>query len=461
MSPSPPVNRRRFLGQLGLAAGALCLKGCGGGGSGGAAPPPRPKFFLGVGIENTWMVQADPAIDGARRSLDEFALTGHDAQWREDLERAAGLGINCIRYGMPWPRIEAAPGSFDFSALRERLAFLASLGITPILDLIHYGTPAWMKDGIGDPLFPEAFERYARETARAVGDLVTHFTPYNEPQVATALCGAVGTWPPYASGQAAFATIGVRVARAMVLASAGLRAVLPACKLVSAESVNWALADELLPGLAGQGAEAEDMRAAIGSFPASLAYGKVAPEHGFGAGLASLGASRPELAWIHGQAQPPDIVGYNHYPDLVDYAAFPDFTRGGSGPVDEAADEAARRVEQGLRRARAYFGRDIFLTETSAGLGHEARAAYASALGRMAARLRAEGFPLAGLNWWPLLQAVRWEYREESSRPLGDFLAPGGWNNGLYDVVAEPDGRLRRVPTPAIAAFRSLSQVLP
>ncbi len=278
--------------------------------------------------------------------------------------------------------------------------------------------------------------------------------------MATALSAAVGRWPPYASSAGAFAATGVRVARAMVLASQALRAELPTCRLVSAESVNWALADTLLPDLPAQGAQAEEWRAAIGSSPASLAYGLVAPDHRWGTVLASLGVPRADLEWLQANAQPPDIVGYNHYPDIVDFPGGPDFTRGGSVPLAAAAEEAALRAERALRRAQAYFGREVFLTETSAGLDPAARAAYAGALGPMVKRLQAERFPIAGLCWWPLLQAVRWEYREESSKPLAAFLAPGEWNNGLYDVAAEPDGTMRRVPTAAVAAFRSLAQAL-
>lgn len=453
------VTRRQFLGRLGIAASALCAKACGQGGSGAPAAA-RPDFFVGVGIENSWMVQVDPAMDGNRRALDEFALTGHDDQWREDFLLAADLGINCMRYGMPWPRIEASPGVFDFSALRTRLEFLATLGITPILDLIHYGTPAWMKDGIGDPQFPDALDRYAQATASNLGGLVRHFTPYNEPQVAAAQSGALGIWPPYASDAQEYARIGVRVARALVLASRTLRANLPGCRLISAESINWSLADTLLPDLAARGALDEDLRVAVGSFPASHAYGKVPPEHAWSARLASLGVPRADLDWLHANAQPPDILGYNHYPDIVDFPGGPDFTRGGSVPLDAAADEAASRVEQGLRRARDYFGRDVYLTETSAGLDPAARAAYAMALGRMVGRLRAQAFPLVGMNWWPLIEAVRFEYRDEVSEPLGAFLVPGEWNNGLYDLVAEPDGRLRRVPTVAVTAYRNLAQAL-
>jgi hypothetical protein len=443
------------LGQLGAVAGSVGLGACGKDESLVPAAP-RPSFYFGVGIENTWMVQADPASDGPRRALDEFALTGHDAQWRADLQLATGLGVNCVRYSLPWPRIETAPRVYDFTDLRVRMEFFASLGIVPILDLIHYGTPEWMQAGIGDPRFVDSLADYARRSAEQLSGLVTHFTPYNEPQVAAALCGATGTWPPYGNTPARFAELGVRIARAMVSCSRSLRSVLPHATLISADPINWQLADALFPDLDEDDAD-EALRAAVGSFPASLAYGMVPPGHPLFELLLQLGVSAAELEWLAKNGEPPDIVGYNHYPDIVDFPHGPDFTLGGSLPLEQAAYAAGARVERGLRRAQAYFGGSIYLTETSAGLTTGARAAYATALGGLTARLRDDGFPLVGLNWWPLVQAVQWDYRDRVGQPLGDFFVPGGWNNALYDVHMRNDGSLERIATPAVEAFRSIA----
>lgn len=421
---------------------------------------PRPEFYLGVGIENTWMVQADPEKDGSRRVLDEYALTGHDAQWRDDLLLVAGLGANCVRYSLPWPRVEVAPRVYEFGALRRRLEYLASLGLVPILDLIHYGTPAWMQDGIADPRFVDALGDYARATAEHLGDVVTHFTPYNEPQVAAVLCGATGTWPPYASSPTAYAELGVRIARAMITCSRGLRSALPHATLVSADPVNWQLADAFFPDLAETDPSSEALRAAVGSFPACLAYGKVPLQHPLAKLLTDLSVPAADLAWLEENGERPDIFGYNHYPDIVDYSHGPDFTLGGSIPLAQAARAASARVELGLRRAQAYFGGRIYLSETSAGLSAEARAAYATALGELVEGLRGSGFPIVGLNWWPLVQAVQWEYRDMVAEPVSEFFTPGGWNNALYDVVARPDGSLARVANPAATAFRNLAALL-
>ena len=71
--------------------------------------------------------------------------------------------------------------------------------------------------------------------------------------------------------------------------------------------------------------------------------------------------------------------------------------------------------------------------------------------------MREERVPLRGVNWWPLFDTIQWDYREQPDRPLTDFLYEGGWNNGLYRIEPQPDGALKRVPTPAVEAFRQIT----
>ena len=442
------TSRRQFL-EHALSAGASALfAGCS---SARQPPPARAAFRWGIGIENTWMMQADPAKDGMRRPLDEFELTQHYERWEDDIRLAADLGITTIRYSLPWSRAEPLPGSYDLGWLDGPLALMAELEIEPVFDLIHYGTPAWMGDGIGDERFPDALAAYAAHAAEQLGERVTRYTVHNEPQVSALLSGITGTWPPYASSTNEWAALGTRIARAMVLASQTLRAARSDVALISAEAIHWLAAGALFPDT-----EDEDLVLAVGSFPSSLAYGKVAPGHPFAELLVELGVPASELSWLFENAEPPDVLGYNHYPDIADFPGAPDFTREGALPLADAAREAALRVEEKLRRAQRYFELPVCVSETSAGLAGEARAAYATALGEMVARLRAEAFPLVGLSWWPLYEAVQWAYRDHPELPLSDFIVPGGWNNGLYDLAIGPAGELERVPSPAVAAFRAI-----
>lgn len=416
-------------------------------------PDPFAEFRWGVGLENTWMVQADPTLDGRRRPLDELELTGHYERWRHDLDLVAGLGVRVVRYGHPWPALEPSPGAYRWEALDAPIDRMVSLGLEPILDLLHYGAPAWMPAGVGDPRFEEAFARFAAAAARHFRGRVRGFTPCNEPQVSAAFSGAHGVWPPYGRSLGEWARLGLRIARAMALASIEIRGASPGAAILSVDPVNWLLADALFSSLPREPEAAERLRVDTGSFPACLAYGDVGADHALWERLVELGADERELGWLAAHGEPPDVVGYNHYPDLEEPPGT-DFTRRGAVPADRGARAAASRVEAGLRRVHARHGRPVMLTETSAGLSGDARAAYVRAIADLARRLLGSGVPLRGVVWWPLVQAAQWAYRELPDLPLEDFLAPGGWNNALYDLGPGLD----RLPTTAVEALRAAAR---
>ena len=119
-----------------------------------AAPLSRPKFYWGVGIENCWMAQVDPAKDGNRRLLDVFLQMQHYDKVEAGPGPGRRVGCNCIRYSVPWYKAEPKPGVYDWSWIDKPVDYLVhKLKIIPIMDLIHYGTPAWMADGVIDPRF--------------------------------------------------------------------------------------------------------------------------------------------------------------------------------------------------------------------------------------------------------------------------------------------------------------------
>jgi hypothetical protein len=68
------------------------------------APIGTAGFTWAVGIEDTFIAQPHPRTG---RVLDEYEITGHYAR-RDDLRRAADLGIDAIRWGQPAPARDAA-----------------------------------------------------------------------------------------------------------------------------------------------------------------------------------------------------------------------------------------------------------------------------------------------------------------------------------------------------------------
>lgn len=425
-------------------------------------PLPAPKFYWGVGIENCWMAQTDPARDGNRRLLDVFQQMNHYEKWQEDLDLARDAGVNAIRYSVPWYKAEPKPGVYDWSWIDKPVEYLVEkLEIIPIMDLIHYGTPTWMPDGIIDERFPEAIGRYAGAMAGHFKGLVNHYSPHNEPQLTCIFCGLTGRWPPYRKSPESWAKIGVAVAKGMVEEMNAIRAAIADAVIVSVDPWMTGVVDSHI-SLPKDDPRREEIGRASASYPASLAYGKIEAANPFAAWLEKRGVTAREMEWFGPNARKPDILGYNFYPDFgFDWNDSPenrtkDFARGGTMPLKQAAHEAVARITPGIVQAQRYFDLPVYLTETSAGFSTEARVAYIEALGEWVAGLRRQNFPLVGINWWPLFETIQWDYRENPQKPLADFIYPGGWNNGLYRIQPEPNGNLARIATPAAAAYREI-----
>ena len=134
-----------------------------------ASPLPTPKFYWGVGIENCWIAQTDPQRDGNRRLLDVFLQMQHYDKWKEDLDLVKEVGFNTIRYSVPWYKAEPKPGVYDWSWIDKPVEYLVDkLKILPIMDLIHYGTPAWMADGVIDAAVPRGHRALCRAPWRPI-----------------------------------------------------------------------------------------------------------------------------------------------------------------------------------------------------------------------------------------------------------------------------------------------------
>ncbi len=192
-------TRRKFLEEMLLATGSAVLSNAAiASAEKRTTPLPNPKFYWGVGIENCWMAQTDPARDGKRRLLDVYLQMQHYDKWKGDLDLLPSTGVNCIRYSVPWYKAEPKPGIYDWSWIDKPVEYLVNkLKIIPIMDLIHYGTPVWMPDGVIDERFPEAIANYAGAMATHFKGLVNHYSPHNEPQLTCLFCGLTGRWPPY------------------------------------------------------------------------------------------------------------------------------------------------------------------------------------------------------------------------------------------------------------------------
>ena len=68
-----------------------------------------------------------------------------------------------IASGARTSKIEASRGKFDWAIADERIAELKKLGIEPLMDVMHFGTPLWLKQAVGDPEFPRRWSASPRQ----------------------------------------------------------------------------------------------------------------------------------------------------------------------------------------------------------------------------------------------------------------------------------------------------------
>jgi beta-glucosidase len=298
-----------------------------------------------AGIEDTFVPQTSPG----RRALDEYELTGHYESWREDLDLAAATGADMIRYGIPWYRVNPAPGAWDWAWTDKVLDHLLSLGLAPIADLMHYGCPLWLEREFANPDYPERVAEYAARFADRYGEAVRFYTPMNEPLLNAMYCGEDGRWPPALTGDEGFVTLVRQLARGIVrtqqaIGEAGVDPVFvhveatfryaggPAERIQLLEHRNWLVYD--------------------------LLFGRVGTEHALHLYLAENGFPDEDFAFFREHPTEPDILGINYYPHLTTNELLP-------GGGRHSVWSGAQGIEELIRGFHVRYNKPIFWTETS------------------------------------------------------------------------------------------------
>jgi beta-glucosidase/6-phospho-beta-glucosidase/beta-galactosidase len=148
-----------------------------------------PDFAWAVGEEGS-----DPLVlaDGVPYRQDQFAQSGHYTHVDEDLRSVAELGIEIVRYGVPWRLTEPEPGQYDWTLWDGAMAGCDAHGLEPIVDLLHFGLPDAF-DGFADQRWIESFCRYVDAFLNRYRE-PRWFTPINEPAVTAENSGCLGMW---------------------------------------------------------------------------------------------------------------------------------------------------------------------------------------------------------------------------------------------------------------------------
>ena len=405
------------------------------------SPVDGSSFWWAVGIEDTFVTWPYPRTG---RTFDAFALTQHDRRWASDIDLVADLGVSVARYGLPWPLINSRPGHWDWAWIDRAVDRLLQRGITPIVDLVHYGTPRWLDNAFLNPDYPRWVADYAARAAERFRGRIHLWTPLNEPRMTAWHCGRTGMWPPYGRSWRSFADVLLALVRGIAATVQVLAEVDQANRCVHVDAANRWLPPE--PADDAELAALTTFRAELPYLALDLLTGGVDEQHPLRPWLTAHGTAPADLDSFRRDPIQLDLVGVNVYPMLSQKQ----FTRTSAGrarirfPYGTAETVVAVAAEYWQR-----YRRPLLIGETAARGRVSRRLAWLAESVEGVRRTRAAGIPLIGYTWWPLFDLVSWTYRQ-GRRPLQDYLVP----MGLWQL--DPN-TLDRHPTPLVPAYRDLA----
>ena len=399
--------------------------------------PSPAEFLWASGIEDTFVPQTKPG----HRPLDEYQLLGHYDHWREDLALARDLGVRALRWGVPWHRVEPQPKEFDWRWTDQVIPYLVEeLGIAPIIDLVHYGCPFWLRREFASEDYPRAVARYAREFARRYQGLVRWYTPLNEPIVNALMCGKRGLWPPYLRGERGYIRVMLQLVEGVMNTVEAIREVQPDALMVHVEATGLSRAARHdLEALA-----VEEQRR--GYLAYDLLTGRMTPDHPLFPWLVRNGISPDHLSTLAQRPITLDVMGMNFYPQWSTQQLYVDRKgRFASRPVVHEHLDFSALIEDYWDR----YGVPILITETSAVGSDELRAQWLAASLRAIRTLRGKGVPVIGYTWFPMFTMIDWRYRF-GARPLKEFRIELGF------FRLDDDGPARWKETPLVGELRKV-----
>lgn len=191
--------------------------------------------MFSTGIENSYPTIQLP--DGSTKRIDEMEKCGHYEFWRTDFEKVRELGLEFLRYGPPYYRTHVGPGRYDWHFTDETFHVLEQMGITPIVDLLHFGLPDWMGN-FQNPDFPVFFAEYARAFARRFPRLQL-YTPINEIFITAMFSAQYGWWNEKLQSDRAFVNALKNLCKANVLAMQAILEVNPEITFIQSESSEY------------------------------------------------------------------------------------------------------------------------------------------------------------------------------------------------------------------------------
>ena len=394
----------------------------GGAGHDGSGPPTGApgNFMFATGIECS-----NPTIKNGRVRRDQLEECGHYARFQEDLHLVRDLGLKVLRYGLPIHKVFIKPGRYDWSFADEVMGAMRALGITPILDLLHFGVPDWLGD-FQNPELPVHFADYCGAVSERY-PWVRYYTPVNEIYV-TAKCSAMeGKWNEQLKSDHGFVTALKHCVAASILGTQAIARNRPDCVIVQSESAEY-----IHEVRAAQSAKVKLLNKQR-FISLDLLYAHP-PDADVMLYLQDNGLTREEYDWFMAGEPPGYQIMGNDYYGRNEHILKPD------GSMCPAED-----VMGWYQITKEYYNRykkPVMHTETNQ-FEPETAPTWLWKQWVNVLRMRQDGVPVLGFTWYSLTDQVDWDSGLAEKR--------GNVNPcGLYD--------LERRPRPVAQAYRELLQ---
>jgi len=378
-------------------------------------PPGRgPHFMFATGVECSYPVAR--GVDGRRKRLDELELTFHYRHWKYDLSLVRQMGLQYLRYGPPYHRVNTAPGHYDWEFTDLVFAEMRRLNIVPIVDLCHFGVPDWIGN-FQNPDWPELFGEYAEAFARRFS-WVQFYTPVNEIYVCAKLSTLVGLWNEQARGDhRAFVTALKHLCKANLLAIRKILKVRPDAIFIQSESAEYFH----LGGADRASVEKAKWENELRFLSLDLLF-SVAPRADVTRYLLDNGMARDELDWFMSHGLGARIVMGNDFYERNEQIIWAD---GGARPAGEVFGWAVI-----TRQYFERYHRPVMHTETNTFDSEDAPRWLWKEFYNVR-YLRELGVPVVGFTWYSLLDQVDWDCALAQERGVVNAL-------GLFDLQRRP-----------------------